>query len=309
MHKPPQAPQCHHILNTGRRCKGPAVKGTDFCHWHDTSRATTDKSPLPLLEDGNSVQLALTMVLRGIQSGQYSPKQGTSMLYGLSIASYNLKQVRVSYEFEPYVEPAAPEPNIIPSVNPTPSIIQPPQPTLLVSAQTEPAAVATIDPPQPAALLASVQPDLLDEILNPPPKKPSQSVPCLPPESFASEESLAPTEPFTLREERFKPEEIRAYWTQHLTPEAANLRHHGQLVYEPPTWLPLTEEELEYLRTHVAPLFDPATEEQQKNQERITFHLTHLNIHPPTDADQRHNVADLLKSDKLFANLFGPLAK
>lgn len=305
MHKPIQAPQCQHILNTGRRCKAPAVKGTDFCHWHDKSRNTTDKSPLPLLEDGNSVQLALTMVLRGIQSGQYSPKQGTSMLYGLSIASYNLKKVQVDYEFYPYVEPVAQEPIVcVPPIPPAPALNSPSQ-----TPEPEPATVASAQPIQPATILAAVEPDLLDEILNPPPKKPSQSVPCLPPESFASSESLAPTESFTLREERFKAEEVRAYWTQHLSPEVLSLRHHGQLVYEPPTWLPLTDQELEYLRTHVAPLFEPATEEQQKNQERITFHLTHLNVHPPTDADLHHNIANLLKGDKLFAHIFGPLAK
>jgi hypothetical protein len=304
----PQAPQCQHILNTGRRCKGPAVKGTDFCHWHDKSRNTTDKSPLPLLEDGNSVQLALTMVLRGIQSGQYSPKQGTSMLYGLSIASYNLKKVHVDYEFHAYVEPANAESVCASPVQPPPVLHQPAQPPVPISAETE-ASKVTNDRPQPAALLASLQPDLLDELLNPPPKKPSQSVPALPPESFASPESLAPTNTFTLREERFRPEEVRAYWTQHLTPEAANLRHNAELVYEPPTWLPLTDEELEYLRTHVAPLFEPPTEEQEKNQERMTFHFTHLNVHPPTTADIHRDVASLLKSDELFARLFPSLAK
>ena len=102
MPKPPDSPKCQHILNTGRRCNAPAVHGLDFCHWHGVAKLAqqTKNAPIPLLDDGNSIQLALTLTLRGIQSGEISPKQGTAMLYGLSIASYNLKTVRTDYVYE-----------------------------------------------------------------------------------------------------------------------------------------------------------------------------------------------------------------
>jgi hypothetical protein len=60
------------------------------------------KRPLPLfsmclLEDANSVQVALMQVLTLLGSGQMEPKEAGLMLYGLQIASSNLKNTK----FEP----------------------------------------------------------------------------------------------------------------------------------------------------------------------------------------------------------------
>jgi hypothetical protein len=150
MAKPPDSPKCQHVLNTGRRCNAPAVHGLDFCHWHRVAKLAeqTKNPPIPLLDDGNSIQLALTLTLRGIQSGEISPKQGTAMLYGLSIASYNLKSVRTDYDF--YASPET-----TPAMRPVLGLPPLPVPPLAPPAATRPVASASAEckDPGPAQAL------------------------------------------------------------------------------------------------------------------------------------------------------------
>jgi hypothetical protein len=197
MAKPPDSPKCQHILNTGRRCKGPAVHGLDFCHWHEVAKVAqnTKNSPIPLLDDGNSIQLALTLTLRGIQSGEISPKQGTAMLYGLSIASYNLKAVRTDYDFyaSPETTPAMrpvlglpplPTPLVAPFTAAVQTLASSPAPSeeSLHTPDCDPAAVP---PPSPDPSAPSADADDTPAcLISPPSDDPSADPPKFPPAHF-----------------------------------------------------------------------------------------------------------------------------
>ena len=114
--------RCEHIKIDGVRCGSPALRGARHCYFH---RAWQPYRPtvadrhisvvydpghtppaegyhLPLLEDANSVQLAIFNTLRELRSGAINHKTAALMLYGLQIATHNLKQV----DLEPLWEDA-----------------------------------------------------------------------------------------------------------------------------------------------------------------------------------------------------------
>ena len=101
-------PRCQHLKINGVQCGSPALRRRKHCYFHDRmldrkKRFTgKQKRPLPLfsmclLEDANSVQVALMQVLYLLGSGQMEHKEAGLMLYGLQIASSNLKNTK----FEP----------------------------------------------------------------------------------------------------------------------------------------------------------------------------------------------------------------
>ena len=55
---------------------------------------------LPVLEDANSIQIALMQVMRLILSGQLDPKTASLLLYALQTASSNLGRTN----FEPVIK-------------------------------------------------------------------------------------------------------------------------------------------------------------------------------------------------------------
>ncbi len=97
---------CRHIKTNGTQCEAPALSGAQWCFFHSRlhqrhSRfrpieVTTDSvaraQPVHLsaLEDRDSVQVALSVVINALASGQMEPRQATALLYGLQIASSNL---------------------------------------------------------------------------------------------------------------------------------------------------------------------------------------------------------------------------
>ena len=107
------------------------------------------------------------------------------------------------------------------------------------------------------------------------------------------------------------PETVRAYWTQHLTPEVIDLRcPSGDLVYTPPEWLPLTEEQLAYLRERLGPddrrLQSP---EERENYERMTLHFTHIMVKPPQPEKIIKCYNDLWNGKKMWDNLDAAIKK
>ncbi len=119
--------RCRHIKVNGTRCDSPALKGKAYCYFHYRSRlhdpaAASPISPssksqelaggsqeLPpagvplnaeffLLEDADSIQCALQWVLRRILAASIDRRQAALLLYGLQIASANIKKTT----FEPY---------------------------------------------------------------------------------------------------------------------------------------------------------------------------------------------------------------
>jgi hypothetical protein len=95
---------CEYTKPNGTFCGSPALRGRDYCHWYLTfvagrlrmqkQAATCDPTPveLPPLEDANSIQLAIMTVMDAILHDRVGPKKGNQLLYGLQLASNNLKQ-------------------------------------------------------------------------------------------------------------------------------------------------------------------------------------------------------------------------
>jgi hypothetical protein len=106
-------PRCQHIKTNGIQCGSPALHRGRFCYFHhrwrttaiNLKRASTARSAsvleLPVLEDANSIQVALTQIMRLILGRQLDHKTGGLILYGLQIASANQRHT----SFEPLHKP------------------------------------------------------------------------------------------------------------------------------------------------------------------------------------------------------------
>ena len=100
-------PRCTHIKTNGTQCGSPALRGRRFCFFHKNwqgQRIQLNAKPadsltftLPVLEDADSVQVALMQVMRLILSGQLESKTAGLLLYALQTASSNLRRTN----FEP----------------------------------------------------------------------------------------------------------------------------------------------------------------------------------------------------------------
>jgi hypothetical protein len=101
---------CRHIKANGTRCKSPSLTDRSFCFYHQalyTRHAGFRHSPtnrgyllpgqhieLAPLEDRDSVQLALSVVINALATGQLEVKRATALLYGLQLASANVARPR-----------------------------------------------------------------------------------------------------------------------------------------------------------------------------------------------------------------------
>src|SRR6266853_688020 len=103
-------PRCQHVKVNGVQCGSPAMRRRRRCYFHDrmldgrkqfAAESCIKPRPMfsmPLLEDANSVQVALMQVLTLLGSGQMDPKTAGLMLYGLQTASSNLRHVKFEAE-------------------------------------------------------------------------------------------------------------------------------------------------------------------------------------------------------------------
>jgi hypothetical protein len=103
-------PRCQHVKVNGVQCGSPALRRRRRCYFHHRMlegrkqfAAESCIKPRPmfsmcLLEDANSVQVALMQVLNLLGSGQMDPKTAGLMLYGLQTASANLRHVKFEAE-------------------------------------------------------------------------------------------------------------------------------------------------------------------------------------------------------------------
>lgn len=98
-------PRCHHIKTNGTQCGSPALRGRRFCYFHknwreqhvhlNAKQRANSSITLPVLEDADSIQVALMQVLRLILAGQIDTKMAGLLLYGLQTASLNLRQMKL----------------------------------------------------------------------------------------------------------------------------------------------------------------------------------------------------------------------
>lgn len=102
--------RCQHIKVNGTQCGSPALRRNRFCFFHkrfrdeqiklaaDRKRQTKASFVLPVLEDANSIQVALMQVMRLLVSQQIEHKTASLLLYALQTASSNLRKA----DFNPY---------------------------------------------------------------------------------------------------------------------------------------------------------------------------------------------------------------
>jgi hypothetical protein len=100
----PSIHRCEHIKVNGTQCGSPAIRKNSFCYFHGRWReqhitfATTAKTvpaiDLPVLEDANSIQVAIMQVLNLLLTGHIEHKTAALLLYGLQTASANLRHTR-----------------------------------------------------------------------------------------------------------------------------------------------------------------------------------------------------------------------
>ena len=109
---PHSIPRCQHIKVNGTQCGSPALRRNRLCYFHKSWQQTrivlganrARRAPavfdLPMLEDANSIQVALMQVMRLILSGQIDAKTAGLLLYALQTASTNLARTN----FEPTIK-------------------------------------------------------------------------------------------------------------------------------------------------------------------------------------------------------------
>lgn len=103
--------RCQHIKVNGVQCGSPALRRNRFCFFHkrfqdERIRISADRRRrgvatfiLPVLEDANSIQMAIMQIMRLILTQQIEHKTASLLLYALQTASSNLR----STKFDPYL--------------------------------------------------------------------------------------------------------------------------------------------------------------------------------------------------------------
>lgn len=99
---------CNHVKANGVCCDSPALKDEPYCFFHKSTRERTKrlrraarlKLPLqlPVLEDRETIQLAIGDVLNALLAGHIDHKTAGLLLYGLQTAAGNAKDLH----FESY---------------------------------------------------------------------------------------------------------------------------------------------------------------------------------------------------------------
>jgi hypothetical protein len=98
------AARCRHIKVNGTQCGSPALRGKNFCFYHQTNRAANvewyckesriiSEISLPVFEDAHSVQGVVRQVVGMLLQNRLEKKTAGLMLYALQIASSNLKRM------------------------------------------------------------------------------------------------------------------------------------------------------------------------------------------------------------------------
>jgi hypothetical protein len=101
LEKANRAPRCEYPRSGGQPCRAPKVRGQKYCNMHlamEAARPT--KFSLPVLDDANSIQVALNKTAQGLVDGTLNEKVATKLAYVLQVAMTNVDKV----DFEPEEE-------------------------------------------------------------------------------------------------------------------------------------------------------------------------------------------------------------
>lgn len=155
-------PECRHIHVLGRRCQSPALKGQPYCYFHSRSRVRHNTLPpersilhplradalgqadptydtyaplldFPPIEDHESIQLSVSMILNALGRNTLNNKRAATMLYALQVAT-SVTEKDHDGKAPLYVEPEvalAPDGTdiaIVPELRPAPEPVPEPAP-------------------------------------------------------------------------------------------------------------------------------------------------------------------------------------
>ncbi|WP_213804632.1 hypothetical protein [Granulicella sp. dw_53] len=117
---------CRHIKTNGTRCQAPSLRTGIYCYFHQSlhqrhsgfrhTQATRSylvpgqHVELTALEDRESVQIALSVVVNALATGQLETKRGTAILYGLQLASMNSARLNTQPYAPTIVQTSTPSP-------------------------------------------------------------------------------------------------------------------------------------------------------------------------------------------------------
>ncbi len=103
---------CRHIRTNGVQCQSPALSLKPYCFFHTRMaerhsgfRHTAETHgylipgqhiQLAPLEDRESIQVALSVVVNALATGQLETRRATAILYGLQLASMNAVRLNLS---------------------------------------------------------------------------------------------------------------------------------------------------------------------------------------------------------------------
>ena len=148
----PQYPTCQHIKTHGAMCESPALKGSRFCYFHqrdlerqsnlrqarevknsrrnghftedDLNAEILESLQLPLYEDANAIQVALSNLARAIAGHHIAERRAALLLSSLQIAVSNVGNLRLKlWNTDPV---ALSDPNPIADLNPlVPASVRP----------------------------------------------------------------------------------------------------------------------------------------------------------------------------------------
>ncbi len=120
----PNVASCTHIKVTGVRCGSPALRGEQFCYFHQRmvrgvrTPPQARLHPIALIEDEESIQSALMEVINALMRNTIDLKRAALILRALHIAVKNAQRARLNLsrseavtevpDYAPPAEPAQP---------------------------------------------------------------------------------------------------------------------------------------------------------------------------------------------------------
>ena len=98
-------PLCQHVKFDGVRCGSPALRNKPHCFYHNrVRRLRTHKVVLPLLENAHAINFTIQQTIEALLNQKIDRKDVSHILFGLKIASLNLKQAKEPAAFRVVTE-------------------------------------------------------------------------------------------------------------------------------------------------------------------------------------------------------------
>lgn len=118
-----RVPLCRHLKTNGTQCKSPALDYSNYCFFHERLHErhksyrfsrTTERGLCPhydiklhALEDAESIQLAISVVINALATGSLRADKAKALLYGLQLASVNVRRLGAKPKAEEIVRSIA----------------------------------------------------------------------------------------------------------------------------------------------------------------------------------------------------------